>query len=72
MKHRYNIMGVNRHGYAEGLSVIAEDMIDAIKISRNAMINPHSVCQAEQVSADSMIGLVTIYDAVATIMHPDV
>ena len=64
MKHRFNIMGVKPDGHTTGLSVIAEDMTDAIRICRNLNVNPHNICQAEQVSKLAASGLVTIYDNV--------
>lgn len=61
VKHRFNIMGINRFGKVVGCSLISDDIINAIKICRENGINPHSVSQAEQVSANAVIGLIQTY-----------
>ena len=62
MKHRYNIMGIKSDGYTVGLSVVANNMIEAIEICRKIRVNPHSICQAEQVHADALTGIVGRYE----------
>lgn len=64
MKHRFNVMGVDRQGNATGCSIVAEDIIDVIKLCQNKGLNPHSISQAEQVHADAFIGFVTPFDNV--------
>lgn len=57
IKHRFLVVAINSEGKMVSSSYIGVDMVQVILEYRKLGCNPHSIIQAEQVHADTPIGI---------------